>query len=120
MANLPTSIEIGAINFTLLSGTKERAEYRVEDPAIPPMYRRTLVLTAKPNASGSNVNVAFKLVTPVIATVNGTVQVTNRRVFSGSYTSLQNVLDPTDGQDILDVSVALISLKANFVNGSLQ
>lgn len=120
MANLPASIEIGAIGFTLLSATKDRAEYRVEDLTIPPMYRRTLVLTAKPNASGSNVNVAFKLITPVITTVDGSVQVTNRRVFSGSYTSLQNVLDPTDGQDILDISAVLVSLKANFVNGTLQ
>lgn len=120
MANLPASIESGAVDFTLLSATKDRAEYRVEDLTIPPMYRRTLVLTAKPNASGSNVNVAFKLVTPVIATVNGIVQVTNRRVFSGSYTSLQNVLDPSDGKDILDVSAALVGLKAHFVNGALQ
>lgn len=120
MANLPASIDNGAVTFHLLSATKDRAEYRVEDPTIPPMYRRTLVLTAKPNASGSNVNVAFKLVTPVISTVNGNVQVTNRRVLSGSYTSLQNVLDPSDGQDILDTSAVLAHLKAYFVNGALQ
>lgn len=120
MANLPASIENGAVVFTRLSATKDRAEYRVEDPSIPPMYRRNLILTAKPNASGSNVNVAFKLVTPVITTVNGEVRVTNRRVLSGSYTSLQNVLDLSDGQDILDVSVLLVGLKAHFVNGSLH
>lgn len=117
---LPSTIEAGDIDFTLLSGTKDRAEYRVEDPAIPPMLRRTLVLTAKPNSSRTNVNVAFKLVTPVISTVDGRQVSLDRRVIQGSFTSLQNVLDPSDGQDVIDAAAALTALKSFFVNGSLQ
>lgn len=117
---LPRTIEAGTLDFTLLSATKNRAEYRVEDTTIPPMFRRTLVLTAKPNAAGTNVNVAFKLITPVVVTVNGVVQAQNRRVFTGSFTSLQNVIDASEGKDILDAAAALIALKGNFVNGSLS
>ena len=116
---IPGTIEAGVIDFTLLSATKDRAEYRVEDTSIPPMFRRTLVLTAKPNSSGTNVNVAFKLVTPVVVTVNGVTSAPNRRVITGSFTSLQNVIDAADGQDILDLATALIALKSQFVNGSL-
>lgn len=115
---LPASIEIGAIDFALLQSTKESAFYRVEDLTIPPMYRRTLTLTAKPNSSGTNVNVAFKLVTPVVLTVNGELVAKNRRVFSGTFTSLQNVIDASEGKDVLDVAAALTALKGNFVNGS--
>ena len=116
---MPISIEVGEIDFTLLSATKDRAEYRVEDLTLPPMFRRTLTLTAKPNAIGTNVNVAFKLVTPVTTTENGIMFAKNRRVLSGSYTSLQNVLDTTDGKDILDLATSLTALKEQFVNGSL-
>ena len=116
---MPGTIEAGVIDFTLLSATKDRAEYRVEDTSIPPMFRRTLVLTAKPNSSGTNVNVAFKLVTPVIVTVNGVMSAPNRRVITGSFTSLQNVIDPSNGQDIIDLATALTALKTQFVNGSL-
>lgn len=116
---MPITIEVGDIDFTLLSATKDRAEYRVEDPTLPPMFRRTLTLTAKPNTAGTNVNVAFKLVTPVTSTENGVMVAKNRRVLSGSYTSLQNVLDTTDGKDILDLSTSLTVLKNYFVNGSL-
>lgn len=117
---LPHTIEAGTLDFTLLSATKDRAEYRVEDTSIPPMFRRTLVLTAKPNAAGTNVNVAFKLVTPVVVTVNGLLQAPNRRVITGSFTSLQNVIDTSEGKDILDMAAILIALKGNFVNGSLS
>lgn len=112
-------IEAGVLDFTLLSATKDRAEYRVEDSSIPPMFRRTLVLTAKPNAAGTNVNVAFKLVSPVVVTVNGVPTAPNRRVITGSYTSLQNVIDTSEGQDILDLATALTALKTQFVNGTL-
>lgn len=118
--SLPATIEAGTLDFTLLSATKERAEYRVEDTSIPPMFRRTLVLTAKPNAAGTNVNVAFKLVTPVVVTVNGILQAPNRRVITGSFTSLQNVIDASEGKDILDMAAILTALKSNFVNGSLS
>lgn len=117
---LPISIEAGAIDFTLLSGTKDRAEYRVEDPAIPPMFRRTLVITAKPNKAKTNVNVAFKLVTPVVLTVDGRAVSLDRRVVQGSYTSLQNVIDASNGQDVTDISTALVALKSFLVNGTLQ
>lgn len=117
---LPITIEAGTLDFTLLSATKDRAEYRVEDTSIPPMFRRTLTLTAKVNSSGTNVNVAFKLVTPVVSTVNGITQALNRRVVSGSFTSLQNVIDETGGKDILDAAAMLTALKSHFVNGSLQ
>lgn len=116
---IPATIEAGTLDFTLLSATKDRAEYRVEDLTLPPMFRRTLVLTAKPNSSGTNVNVAFKLVTPVVSTENGIQVVKNRRVLSGSYTSLQNVLDASEGKDILDAAAVLTALKTHFVNGSL-
>lgn len=116
---LPITIEAGELDFTLLSATKDRAEYRVEDPSIPPMFRRTLVVTAKPNSAGTNVNVAYKLITPVIVTVNGILQAPNRRVITGSFTSLQNVLDSSNGKDIADMAAILIALKAHFVNGSL-
>lgn len=118
--SLPLTIEAGTLDFTLLSATKDRAEYRVEDTTIPPMFRRTLVLTAKPNAAGTNVNVAFKLVTPVVVTVNGIMQAPNRRVITGSFTSLQNVIDASEGKDILDMAAILTALKGNFVNGSLS
>lgn len=118
MAILAT-IEAGTTSFTLLSATKDRAEYRVEDLTLPPMFRRTLILTAKPNSSGTNVNVAYKLVTPIISIENGTSVVKNRRVSSGSYTSLQNVLDQSEGKDIDDTAAVLTALKAHFVNGSL-
>lgn len=116
---IPGTIEAGVIDFTLLSATKDRAEYRVEDTSIPPMFRRTLVLTAKPNSSGTNVNVAFKLVSPVVVTVNGVMSAPNRRVITGSFTSLQNVIDSSNGQDIIDLATALTALKTQFVNGSL-
>lgn len=118
--SLPQTIEAGTLDFTLLSATKDRAEYRVEDTSIPPMFRRTLVLTAKPNAPGTNVNVAFKLVTPVVVTVNGILQAPHRRVITGSFTSLQNVLDESEGKDISDMAAVLTALKSNFVNGSLS
>ena len=116
---IPATIASGILGFTLLSATKDRAEYRVEDLTLPPMFRRTLSLTAKPNSSGTNVNVAFKLVTPVMSTENGVLVAKNRRVLSGSYTSLQNVLDPSDGEDILDTAAVLTALKDHFINGSL-
>ena len=119
MSTLPSIIEAGTLDFTLLSAQKDRAEYRVEDPSIPPMFRRTLVLTAKPNAAGTNVNVAFKLVTPVVVTVNGIMQAPNRRVITGSFTSLQNVIDNSEGKDVADMAAVLLALKAHFVNGSL-
>ena len=118
--SLVATIEAGATDFTLLSSDQNRAVYRVEDLTLPPMFRRTLTLTAKPNNAGTNVNVAFKLVTPVISTVNGVQTIGNRRVISGSYTSLQNVLDPTDGADITDMAATLLALKPNFVNGSFS
>lgn len=117
---LPLTIEAGAIDWTLLSATKDRAEYRIEDTTIPPMFRRTLVLTAKPNAAGTNVNVAFKLITPIIVTENGVITAPNRRVISGTFTSLQNVLDASNGKDVEDAAAVLTALKPHFVNGSLQ
>lgn len=115
----PASIEIGTIDFTLISLVGNKAIYRAEDLTLAPIHRRTFVITATPNSTGTNVNVAYKLITPIVSIVNGVSVALNRRVFSGSYTSLQNVIDATNGKDIDDTVAALTALKPVFVDGSL-
>lgn len=115
----PATIEIGTLDFTLISLVGNKAIYRAEDTTLAPIHRRTFTVTATPNSVGTNVNVAFKLVTPVTSTVNGITTALNRRVFSGSYTSLQNVIDATDGKDVDDTVAAIAALKPVFLDGSL-
>lgn len=114
------TIEAGAINFTPFSIVGDKAVWRKEDPALPPMFRPTLTLTARKNSTGTNVNVTLKSVTPIVSIVDGTSVSRNSRVATFSYTSLQNVVDETAGADIDAMIAALTALKSQFVNGRVD
>lgn len=118
MASLPI-IESGAIDLTEFSVSADRAVWRQENAAVPPMFRRTLNLVVKPNKTNTNVNVALKLVTPVISTVDGNIVSANSRVCTVSYTALQNVISADSGTDIDTMIAALTVLKDAIIDGRL-
>lgn len=113
-------IEADAIDFTILSHTSDTAVWRQENLTLPPMFRPTFELKAKANKLKTNVNMTLKLVTPVTSTVDGNVVSLNTRVGIFSYTSLQNVTDSTNGEAIDQMINALMVLKKNFVQGTIN
>lgn len=114
------TIETGGINFTPFSVIGEKAVWRKEDPNLPPMFRPTLTLSARKNSTGTNVNLTLKSVTPIISIVDGNTVSRNSRVATFTYTSLQNVVDVTEGADIDSMIIALQALKSKFVNGRVD
>lgn len=114
---LPAQIEAGIFDLTLFSQTADKVTYRIEDTALPPMFRPTLVLSTKPNRAGTNVNVTLKLLRPITAEINGSLTALNNRVTALSYTSLQNTTDSTAGADLDIMIAAITALKPQVTEG---
>lgn len=114
------TIEAGTNDFVLFLEEPNKATWRKEDASVPPMFRPTLTLTGKINAQRTNVNMALKLVTPVMSTVNGVPVVSSTRVSEFKHTALQN-LDPVLAVPDIDVMItALTALKQNIVDGKAK
>lgn len=114
------TIEAGANDFVLYLEEPNKTTWRKEDPSVAPMFRPTLTLVGKLNAQRTNVNMALKLVTPVISTVNGVNVVSSTRVTEVRHTALQNLDSALAIPDIDFLIVALAALKLNIVNGKAK
>lgn len=112
-----TLIEAGAIDFTLFNEADGKTIWRREDTSVPPMYRPTIQLSGKFNASRTNANMALKLVTPVTVTENGRVVPVAYRTSQFNHTALQSI-DNSDAATDIDIMIAaLTALKQNIIDG---
>lgn len=112
-----TTIEAGAIDFTLFNESDAKTIWRKEDTSVPPMFRPTIQLTGKLNSSRTNANMALKLVTPVIVTENGRVVPIAYRTSQFNHTALQSVDNTAAAADIDIMIAALTALKQNIIDG---
>lgn len=110
-------IEAGTIDFSLFNEADGKTIWRQEDTSVPPMYRPTIQLTGKLNASRTNANMALKLVTPVVVTENGRVTPIAYRTSQFSHTALQSVDNTSASADIDIMIAALTALKQNIIDG---
>lgn len=112
-----TAIEAGSIDFILFNEADGKTIWRKEDLSVPPMYRPTIQLSGKLNASRTNANMALKLVTPVVATENGRVVPIAYRTSQFTHTALQSI-DSNEATADIDVMIsALTALKRNIIDG---
>lgn len=114
------TIEAGTNDFVLFLEEPNKTTWRQEDASVAPMYRPTLTLLGKLNAQRTNVNMALKLVTPVLSTVNGIDVVSATRVTEVRHTALQNLDSARAITDIDFMIVALTALKHNIVDGKAK
>lgn len=114
------TIEAGTDDFVLFLEEPNKTTWRKEDTSVAPMFRSTLTLSGKLNAQRTNVNMALKLVTPVISTVNGVSVVSSTRVSEFKHTALQNLDSALAIPDIDVMITALTALKQNIINGKAK
>lgn len=100
------------------SGISDVAVWRVEDPALPPMFRPTITQTARENKTGTNVNCTIKVAIPEVLTDSMGRKVSQDTIIaSASVTSLQNVTGTNVTKAIDALIQALTSQKAAIVAG---
>lgn len=114
------TIEAGTNDFVLFLEEPNKTTWRKEDTSVAPMFRPMLTLVGKLNAQRTNVNMALKLVTPVISTVNGSTVVSSTRVTELRHTALQNLDSALAIPDIDIMVTALNALKQNIVDGKAK
>lgn len=94
--------------------------YRDEDATIPLAFRPTITHSVNPNSAGTNNQVTVKVRVPVVTTVNGVIQSTNRFEFVGKFSALQNVTSDGARVRCLDAAIEYLNrTKAAIVNGQL-
>ena len=104
--------------FNQPSGSNDPAVWRREDLTVPPMYRPTIMQAARPNKTGTNVNVMIKAVVPVVDTdAAGKKTSSNTVIAQATITSLQNIVGDHTGNAIDALIAALTQQKAAIVAG---
>lgn len=94
--------------------------YRDEDATIPLAFRPTITHSVNPNSAGTNNQVTVKVRVPVVTTVNGVNQSTDRFEFVGKFSALQNVTSDGARVRCLDAAIEyLTKAKAAIINGQL-
>lgn len=116
------NITVGDHEYTLFSAPTsafDPAIYRWENSAKAPMFRPTIKLSGKLNATRTNANMTVRVECPVVFTDadTGKQGSTDNVVGTFSFTSLQNTLRP-ETSEVIDAAIAaLTAFKTNLVAG---
>lgn len=87
---------------------------------VPSQFKPTLTFTAKENATGSNVNVALKLVYPLAVENNGVWEAKSQFTATFGFNALQSVLNDTERTAVLEtIAQFILDNKAKIAQGSV-
>lgn len=117
-----SKITVGSHEYKLFSAPTsayDPAIFRWEDSTKAPMFRPTIKLSGKLNATRTNANMTVRVECPVVFTDadTGKQGSTDNVVGTFSFTSLQNTLS-TETSEVIDAAIAaLTAFKANLVSG---
>lgn len=95
------------------TGSRDPAVWRLEDTAIPAMFRSTMTHTAQLNATKTNVNETLVVEVPIVTTDTATGQLVskNKYIASAKFTALQNVVGDTHAVLAIDGLIGLLTAR---------
>lgn len=110
------NITVGTKTYTVYQapiGLRDPAIWRLENTAIPAMFRSTIAHTASLNASKTNVNetITVEVPLPVQDTDTQLWSAKNKIFASAKFTSLQGVVAPTESALALDALIAVLTAR---------